>query len=128
MGKYKIMTGKELGKYVYEKLENGEMIDISFWEEFDELTAEKEIDESNFSSGHGIKNTNIFDEYNDHYPSLLAIGFWGGGSTQVLDCTIAFDEKEIVDFVDGYVSVLCKGSPVVVEMFNDETEESLIES
>lgn len=77
---YKMLTAKEVIDLLFELPK--EEREISFT--FDDVDADPDCDPAGW---HGIKLTKIFDEFDN----VLAIGYWGGGST------VAYDIYGLVD-------------------------------
>jgi hypothetical protein len=78
---YKMMTAKETVDYLFE-LPRKER-ELSFT--FDGLDMDPDCAPSGY---HGIKMTQIFDEFS----GVFAIGYWGGGSTVVYDIYSSVDD------------------------------------
>lgn len=71
---YKMMTAKEVIDKLWEMPECNRKLDFTF----DDLELEPD---STPEGWYGVKITQIFDEYYD----VLALGYYGGGSTEVYD-------------------------------------------
>jgi hypothetical protein len=70
-----------------------------------------------FKSIHGISRINIFDEYGF---GLIAIGYWGGGKTRILDISKYYDndreqvENIVVAFIQKYFNEEIKQDEVLL--------------
>ena len=96
--KYQEVTPKQLSNILIEKLEKKEIINMDFYTDYESSDIEdvnnRLTDSSAFSAAYGIKKVSIFDE------DLLAIGYYSGGLTKIMDLTLG--KEEIIDFVFEY--------------------------
>ena len=87
--KYKMMTAKQ----TIDELFNRESRQLDFT--FDDINQDPDCDPSGW---YGLRLTKIFDE--DDY--VLAIGYYGGGSTEVYDIYGLVDNSDDEDYVKEF--------------------------
>lgn len=88
--KCKMMTAREAIERLFSMQNKTKRVDFTF----DDIELDPNIEPSGW---YGMKLTQIFDEYEE----VFALGYWGGGCTEVYDiynCVEEYDSETIKDF------------------------------
>lgn len=80
---YKMMTAREVIDTLFEMPDGNQNLDFTF----DDIDTYPEVEPCGW---YGIKLTKLFDEWD----KVLAIGYWGGGSTVVYDIYNRVDNSD----------------------------------
>lgn len=112
--KYKMMTAKQ----TIDELFNLESKQIDFT--FDDIDKDPECDPSGW---YGLRLTKIFDE--DNY--VLAIGYYGGGSTEVYDIYGLVDNSDNEECVKEFCAEKLQDYINIWSGLNDDCKKICVE-